>query len=141
MIQPFVDSYMKNKDKLREVFRKGHPDNYADVMRCVIEILDADDDYREPNPYDIVELGAGEYQGTLLFLIKNYSDFCWYVKVSYGSCSGCDTLQRIKYNEAPCDEGGENDYDKVSERQVDAYMTLALHVVQKMKKFDELETV
>lgn len=134
MIQPFVDSYMKHKDKLREVFRKGHPENYMHVVRSVVEVLDEDDSYDKPDPLKIEEFGGGDYSGTLMFIITGqgaYNDNYWYVKVGYGSCSGCDTLQRI------C---GYTD-DLPTEEQVDGYMTLALHIVQKIKKFDDTETV
>jgi hypothetical protein len=43
--------------------------------------------------------------------------------VGYGSCSGCDTLQGI------------SDYSHAApnEKQIDDYMTLALHIVQGFK--------
>jgi len=44
--------------------------------------------------------------------------------VSYGSCSGCDTLEAIR------DYSG----DTPTEKQLDEYMTLALHVVQGLRQ-------
>jgi hypothetical protein len=42
----------------------------------------------------------------------------------YGSCSGCDTLQSINsYSE-----------DLPNQSQLDGYMTLCLHLVQRMKR-------
>ena len=63
-----------------------------------------------------------------MFIIgaKGYqpSDY-WYVKVGYGSCSGCDTLEAIR---------GYSD-EKPTPDQVKDYVTLALHVVfEEMKK-------
>ena len=51
------------------------------------------------------------------------------MKVGYGSCSGCDTLEGIRhYND-----------DKPTEEQVRDYMTLALHIVQGMKRMGDGE--
>jgi hypothetical protein len=51
------------------------------------------------------------------------SDY-WYVKISYGSCAVCDTLERIR------------DYSvgKPTAKQACDYMTLALHIVEGLKK-------
>ena len=53
----------------------------------------------------------------------------WYVKVGYGSCSGCDTLEGIRdYPDEP-----------PTKEQIDAYMTLALHIVQGFKSMQTEE--
>jgi len=127
MIKEFVDRFEKNKKKLKEIFSQKHPDQYLDIVKAVVEILYNEDDYGGIDPNRIHEINDGDYQGTLLFVIADTryqpSDY-WYVKVSYGSCSGCDTLESIK------------DYssEKPNESQVNDYMTLALHIVQGLKK-------
>ena len=124
MIQKFVDEFMESKEWIRAQLAKAHPGSYLDVVKPVIQSLNKDGDtYEAPDPARITQIDHGDYQGTLLFVIAAHgyqpSTF-WAVKVYYGSCSGCDTLEGIRNYEdgAP------------SERQLDAYMTLALHVVQ-----------
>lgn len=126
MIQPFTDRFMAKKDTLRGVFAAAHPGSYAEIVKAVIEVIRTDDEYECPDPTRIHSIDDGDYQGTLLFVVAaggyQPSDY-WYVKVSYGSCSGCDTLQSIhSYSDEP-----------PTETQVEEYMTLALHVVQGLR--------
>jgi hypothetical protein len=128
MIQKFIDKFMSSKDAIRAKYAEKHPDNYAELFRVVIEALNPDDSYGEPDPKRITKIDHGEYQGTLLFVVAEnaYKPHAyWAAKVGYGSCSGCDTLQRIQ---ADCEEYGK----PPTEKQLDAYMTLALHVVQNL---------
>lgn len=120
---------MRKQDQLREIYRERHPDSYTDVVRNVMVILGEEDysSFYKPDPTRIRVADDGDYQGTLLFIIgaDGYQpDHYWAVKVSYGSCSGCDTLQSIQ------------DYssDTPSESQVNDYMTLSLHIVQGLKE-------
>lgn len=130
MIQPFVDRFMAGKDALRETWRAAPPKEYADIVKGVIKLIhDADDEtWRMPDPERVHQIDDGDYQGTLVFVIgaTGYqpSDY-WYVRISYGSCSGCDTLQAIR------DDGGWD--EPPSDSQLDRYMTLSLHVVQQLK--------
>ena len=130
MIQEFVEKFEKDKVKLEDMFRSKHPENYKEVVKNVVSVLTDDEPYDSIDPERIHSVDDGDYQGTLVFIIgaKGYqpSDY-WYVKVSYGSCSGCDTLQAI------------NGYSDTapSEEQVQDYMTLALHIVQGLKKMGE----
>lgn len=75
--------------------KKQHPITYKEIVKDVITIV-SEDEYADPNPELITELDHGDYQGTLLYVIPSSayqpSDY-WYVMVSYGSCSCCDTLQ------------------------------------------------
>jgi hypothetical protein len=127
MIKEFVDRFMEKKPELEAVFAAKHPDNYDEVVKAVVSALRNEEDYDTMDPERIHRIDDGDYQGTLVFVIgaSGYqpSDY-WYVKVGYGSCSGCDTLQAIRNysSDAPTPE------------QVAEYMTLALHVVQGMKK-------
>jgi hypothetical protein len=127
MIQVAVDRFMENREKLSERFRTAHPGEYKDIVRAVIEAV-TDDEYSEfsPDPERIHEINDGNYQGTLLYVIgaKGYQpNNYWFVKVFYGSCSGCDTLESIRgYSDEP-----------PTPEQVNDYMTLALHVVQELR--------
>jgi hypothetical protein len=132
MIKEFVDRFMEKKPELQEVFAAEHPENYEAVIKAVVSTLNNGEDYGSIDPNRIHEIDDGEYQGTLVYVIgaTGYqpSDY-WYVKVGYGSCSGCDTLEAIR------------DYssDKPTEEQVRDYMTLALHVVQGLKRMGDDE--
>lgn len=74
----------------------------------------------------------GTYQGAQIFIIPEdvYSPTVGHYVMTnayYGSCSICDTLLKIS-----CYEDG-----LPTEEQVNGYMTLALHLVQKLKWLDE----
>jgi hypothetical protein len=126
VIQSFVDRFMAAKPALRERFTAKFPESYSDIVRAVVEVIGGDD-CDAPDPERITEIDHGNYQGTLLYIVgaKGYqpSDY-WAVSVSYGSCSGCDTLSALApwYEEAPSDES------------IDGVVTLALHVVQSLRK-------
>jgi len=129
MIKKFVDQFIQNKEKIESVFRGKHPDDYAEIVKIVVSFLESDSDYGCPDPERIHRIDDGDYQGILVFVIasKGYQpgDY-WYVKVAYGSCSGCDTLQAIH------DFGS----DSPTEQQVEDYMMLALHIVQQLGKME-----
>ena len=127
MIQEFVDRFMENKPKLENVFRKKHPDTYIEVVEAVVKILHDNSKYGTIDPKRIHEINDGDYQGTLVYVVgaEGYQPRrYWYVRVDYGSCSGCDTLESIR----------EYSSDKPTEEQVGHYMTLALHIVQGLKE-------
>jgi len=129
MIQEFVDIYMNNKAELQEEFEEKHPANYAEIVKNVFKLLwDKSNAYSPPNYKEIREIDDGDYQGTLLYIVpedRYQPNKYWSVKVSYGSCSGCDTLESI------CDYSWDKTPDK---EQVEAYMTLALHIIQGIKE-------
>ncbi len=129
MIKEFVDLWDKRKEDVRKMFEQGHPEDYMEIVKNVVSILKTDE-YGSIDPERIHQIDDGDYQGTLLFVIAEDSyqpSNYWYVKVEYGSCSGCDTLEGIRcydWNDTP------------SKDQVDDYMTLALHIVQELKKME-----
>ena len=133
MIEAFTKAWFANLHTMREKFTAKHPKDYKEVVRSVVEMLaDASDDYDKPDPERIHEIDDGNYQGTLVYVIggSGYQPSrYWYVKVSYGSCSGCDTLEAIRgyRNESP------------DEEQVREYMTLALHIVQGLREMGDSE--
>lgn len=127
MIDEFVKKWESGKAAVEDVFKTSHPEDYKEIVKAVIEILGADSDYGCPNPERIHVIDDGDYQGTLVFIIaaKGYqpNDY-WFVKVGYGSCSGCDTLESIRsYDDNP-----------PTQEQVKDYMTLALHIIQGLKQ-------
>jgi len=130
MIQEFVNTFMAKKAELKVIFEEKRPEDYQEIVKAVITILSDNEDYGSPDPERIHLIDDGEYQGTLIFIIaaKRYQpDDYWYVKVGYGSCSGCDTLAAINSQR----------YDSPHPQQVADYMALALHIVQGLKKMGE----
>jgi hypothetical protein len=132
MIQDFVERYMENKDALRAKFEAELPREYKAIVKAVVEIItsEAYTDH-DIDPDRIHEVDDGDYQGTLLYVIaaKGYQpSIYYYVKVNYGSCSGCDTLKAI-----------EDDYGFSTDKKesIDDLMTLALHIVQGLKKMGD----
>lgn len=132
MIQAFVDKFMANKDALAASFTE-YPEGYEALVKKVISVIT--DEYsswesESPDPERIHTIDDGDCQGTLVFVIaeKGYqpSNY-WYVKVSYGSCSGCDTLEAIRDYQS----------DAPTQEQINDYMTLALHIVQGLKKMGD----
>ena len=128
MIQKFIERFTENKVVIHDWFTKYHPEDYKQIVQKVVEIIsDEDGYYEEPDPSRIHEINDGDYQGTLVYIIpeRGYQPGCyWAVKVNYGSCSVCDTLEGIRnYSDEP-----------PSEQQVKDYMMLSLHVVQGIKE-------
>ena len=128
MIKELVDRFEKKNPILRDRFSERHPRSYYDLVKTIITTLFDEEHIDLPDPERIHEIDDGEYQGCLVYVIaqqgyqpSNY----WVVKVGYGSCSGCDTLEGIR-----------SDYygDKPNKQQVKDYMRLALNIVQGMKK-------
>lgn len=127
MIEKFVRIWDEHKEEVEEVYRANHPNDYFSIVENIITLLNKyDEDYNKPST-KVHAINDGDYQGTLLFLIPTDTyqpDGYYYVKVYYGSCSGCDTLEGIRIYE----------YDKApSEEQVKDYMMLSLHIIQCLK--------
>lgn len=131
MIEEFTKAWFANLHNMRQRFTSQHPKNYKDIVRAVVEMLESSSDkYDRPDPERIHEIDDGSYQGTLVYVIGSTGyqpNRYWYVKIEYGSCSGCDTLEAIQSygNQMPSDE------------QVRDYMTLALHIVQGLREMGE----
>ena len=79
---------------------------------------------------NIISIDNGGYQGTLLFMIPrntyqpNEGDYLL-TYVSYGSCSGCDTLMSIRRI---------MDDENKRETVIKDFMTLSLHLIENMIK-------
>lgn len=138
MIEEFSKRWFERKHMVREEFEKALPDNYTDIVAAVVTMLHDEDQYNSIDPTRIHEIDDGDYQGTLVYVIgaSGYQPSTyWYVKVYYGSCSGCDTLQDILSG----NYGHETDEEakEWKDHAIDQLMTLALHIVQGLKQMGE----
>jgi hypothetical protein len=136
MIKEVINQWDKNKEKLESYFKTTKQEeiagNYLSIVKKLFELVLLDDEW---DIEKITVVDDGDYQGTQLFIIpkKTYQpsfDDYLITHTYYGSCSGCDTLESIRnYNdELPTHE------------QVSEYMTLALHLIQKMQKLVDYES-
>jgi hypothetical protein len=132
MIEEFTKAWFANLNSVRAQFAAKHPEDYKAVVRAVVGILGDSYEYDTPDPDRIHQIDDGDYQGTLVFVIgaRGYQPSrYWYVKVYYGSCSGCDTLESISgYSGEP-----------PTPDQVEQYMALALHIVQGLREMGDSE--
>ena len=135
MIDAFVKAWDERKGEIEAKFREEEPSCYKDIVQAVIAILDKTETYGAPNANGIHEINDGDYQGTLLYIIPedtyqphNY----WYVRVWYGSCSGCDTLEAIQESKP----WRKDEKDLHKDKRIKEYMTLALHIIQQLKSMD-----
>lgn len=137
MIQELVKQWEENKHKLEKYFRTTKQGEYSSSYKQIVTkifelcLLDADE-YNKFDPSKMTVIDDGHYQGTEIFIIPKDTyqpsiDDYVVTHTYYGSCSGCDTLQGIcGYSE-----------DFPTEEQVEEYMLLALHLVQKLKWLGE----
>jgi hypothetical protein len=112
-------------DVMQDYFRANPPGDYQQVMEGLLKVLFPKKEYGEPDHTRVHTIDDGHYQGTLLFIIAESGyqpSTYWSAVVSYGSCSGCDTLCAIR--------DGSDD----PETQSKDYATLALHLLQSMKQ-------
>ena len=140
MIEKFTKRWFERKDSVQEKFEAKLPSSYSDIVLAVVEMLNDEDEYGSPDPSRIHEINDGDYQGTLLYVIGAaiyQPSTYWYVKVGYGSCSVCDTLQAILDGEW----GLETEEEKKAwkDEAVSKLMTLALHIVQGLKLMGDEE--
>ena len=132
MIREIISQWDERKSVLRAHLQENHPGGYADLLDRILRLVvnepigGAFSDSLDPDCVTVVD--DGHYQGVQLFLIPlgryqpGPDDYVWFDNY-YGSCSGCDTYQSIRgyYDEPPTPD------------QVEQYMSLALHMVQRMK--------
>lgn len=132
MIPYVVKQWEENKHKLEEYFSTTDQDEYSDyesIVRKLFELCITKSRYG--SKWDLSNMSVvsnNHYTGTLVFILHpklpdlDISDFIM-THTDYGTCSGCDVLEGIR------------SYGRglPSESQVKQYMTLALHLVQKIK--------
>lgn len=138
MDKEIIERWERGKESLRKWFEmtpQSKYDSYSKVVSALIKncLNYGDLDYGEEFSEDFDVSDHGDYQGTQIFLlhkdvyqpdVNSYYIFNNY----YGSCSGCDTLLSISQYE----EG------IPTKEQVDEYMTLCLHMVQRMRWLGDL---
>ena len=136
MIPEFVDIFMTEKEKLEAVFAEKHPKDYAEIVKAVITLLSNSDKLEEkpqfkiPDSNKISILGNEHHHKELLFIIisKGYFSLdCWFVKVVCGAYNRHDTLLDIT---------AFGSSGKPTVEQTKDYMTLALCIVQGIKKLE-----
>lgn len=132
MIKEFCLAWEKNKDKLEEYFRTTKQDeygNYEDLVKLLFDIVinpSIESDYYRFDTENILVIDDGDYRGTQVFILHrdqyqpSVEDYV-YTNTYYGSCSYCDTLLGI----SGCSD------ELPSESQVNDYMDLCLHLLQK----------
>ena len=136
MIKDFVPQFDANREEIKRKIREAKEPSYHDLFRFVVEAISEcvpDGCWREGlDPERITRIDDGDYQGTLVFIVgeQGYQPDRYYgTTVSYGSCSGCDTIQAIG---GPEYDWKEDSYGELSEEQIEDYFTLALHMFQRM---------
>lgn len=126
MIKEIIERFMQAKPELEERLKEEHPGTYETLVRLVVQAINPGKQSGFPDSDRIVEIDHGDWQGTVVFVVGEAGyqpNTYWYVRIDYGSCSACDTLQEIQgYDDNP-----------PTDEQVKKYMTLALHIVQRMK--------
>ncbi len=129
MEHDIIKLWESSKAKLVESFAKDLPGSYQDIFaRLMQHMHDAAetvlDDYDpRPDPKRVTTIDHGDYQGSMLFIVfeTGYQpSVYWRCMVSYGSCSGCDAFEAVM--------------DDEGQQRLDGLMTLALHMVQAMKR-------
>jgi hypothetical protein len=123
MITPFVAAIVNGKADILQDLMANPPQGYGDlVKRFVSRVADAKAD-NIPDVARITCINHGKYQGTKVYVIGangHRPDTYFLLKVSYGSCSVCDTFQRIQ--------------DPKAEQRAEDYYRLMLHMVQQLKE-------
>ena len=127
MIKEFVKIFKDNEKKLEKIFTKKFPDDYDEIVKTVVKLLHCEliNEWEKPNYKNIHEIDDGDYQGTKLYIIPQDSyqpSTYWSVFIYYGSCSGCDAL--------------EDAFDRDDKTKLKIVMSLALHIVQGLKKLE-----
>lgn len=126
MIEKFVEIWDAKKDNLKKKYSEEPPNSYDQIVHDLVEMLANDEEYGErPDPNRITVIDHGDYQGYRLWVVgaNGYQPSTYWATSSYyGSCSGCDTFQAIQ---------GYRWEGKPDEKEVEGYMILALHLLQR----------
>ena len=161
MIPYCIDKWEKNKSKLQDDIKENpawKTCDYLYLVKKVITIVLNDGMEECPvsaempsqirngtqpewNPERITQINDGKYQGTLLYLVPRSEDSpsaCDYLMgfLEYGSCTLCDTLERIQYEGYTDHTVPYEDYlrQKCTKTQVRDFMTLCRDFICSMIK-------
>lgn len=105
MMKIAIDKWNKNKDVLKLALSNldHFPCCYAELVEMAFKYIWNTDalSWCELDIEAITEIDNGDYQGTYIYIIPfdTYQPSEWEYLMTfagYGSCSGCDTLQRIE---------------------------------------------
>ncbi len=107
MIKVMRDKWAKNEKRFNQALENVKNLNaisYDELVKLVFENIynsDCEKDFKCLDLDNITTVDNGDYQGTILYIIPfkdyqpaEYDYLMTYVR--YGSCSGCDTLLKIK---------------------------------------------
>lgn len=148
MIKELIEQFQNNKNKLRSDIKTLISDrdsisdlSYEKLLELIIKNCFQDIPYEEISYKDIVSIDFGDYQGTLIFVFHEdryqpSASETYYTSLYYGSCSGCDTLLAIKYNDINYDD---NDNPIITDQVLDDLMNICLYMVENINRFKEKE--
>ena len=134
MIKYALKKWSENKDALRNAIQQTEKDkrcfwDHNDIVKLVCRYIfneNVSDEDPMINVDGITMIDNGDYQGTLIFMLPfdtdqpaEYEYLMTYV--GYGSCSGCDTLQRI--------QADDEDDDETEKDLVDSYLSICKDIV------------
>lgn len=132
MLKYCIEKWDKYNGNLRKAIENDKEINSCDYRHLVELVTDKilNGDEKDQITWDsnrITEIDDGDYQGTLLYVIPQYTyQPCEYeylmTYVSYGSCSYCDTLQSIQDFRS----------NEVSKEQIDGFMRLCKDLLTAM---------
>lgn len=133
MIVYCLGKWERNKQALKEALmsdKELRTCEYKHLIEMVVKHIlnnSQESEDREWNTSKITEIDDGDYQGTLLYVIHKETyqpSECDYLMtfVSYGSCSGCDTLQDIQR------------YDRDDDVPIKDFMALCRDIVSNIVK-------
>lgn len=132
----FINQWDKNKQVLRNYFKTTNQSEYSeyiDIVKALFKycITTGEFGYEKWNTDDIIVLKGNGCEGDILFIINEVEQYSLgdsvLTGIDYGSCSGCDTLMRIR------SINYENDEGLPTKEQIDQYMLVCLHLVQKLR--------
>ena len=125
MITAFITPFVEAKDEFVSWLLTQDYPSYESLLRKSLELIQGSDGLEydnTPDPQRIHTIDDGDYQGTLLFVVgatgyqpSNY----WLTAVDYGSCSGCDALERA--------------WGYGNDRNMEGMYLIALHMVQGLR--------
>jgi len=106
---------------------------YEDLVRMTVEGLDSVLDFTVPHPdpkFVRSILQEGNYQGTEVFVLGDLYVDGWVCGVAYGSCTGCDTLQRC------VDDYFDERYPEKRAFIISDLISLCMHILQSIKSIE-----
>ena len=112
MIQKYMTVFLDQQAQVKALLaeeKEWYIEGYKKIAAIIVLVLAEHCkpyDHEAPvlDPERIQEIDWGDYQGTLLYIVgaEGYQPSTFFsMVVSYGSCSGCDTLQSVLDEDDP----------------------------------------